>query len=321
MGSPKKTSRYDSAEDELGGFSQSSNWCNATDIQETDETGLRCTVLPEGKNFSETYSVQAACEQYWATAQAGIHAAGVSLPPSPGWPELRKQHDFESCWALTLPEDARCSCILQLFMFIYNVWPGVQYSSLRVHRHMHNLPQTPWKQTSHSTTSERRCQEILLMTILLATSMFLLKLRQEHGRPSYDHHTKPILFPQTRKWNIFCSDTSRCCFQKWNDNLSPINMSCQIKVYLDRVLTVLYIQTFLTPVHVLYFWDLPWDNTSAELNTSFTAPVREIICILRASHKIFFRQLSWFYSENSACHSLPHLLHNVHCIQHCILNK
>lgn len=106
-----------------GGFSQSSNWCNAMDIHETDEVGLRCTVLPEVRHFRETYSIQ-----------ADIHTCGMSLPLSPGEPESRKQHDFESCWVLTLPGDARCSCILQLFMFIYNAWPGVQHSSLRVHR-------------------------------------------------------------------------------------------------------------------------------------------------------------------------------------------
>ena len=129
-------------------FSKRSNWCNAMDIQET-ELGLRCTVLLEGKDFSGLFNPGS----LRAMLSTSIHTAGVSLPLSPGWPELRKQHDFESCWVLTLPEDARCSCILQLFTFIYNAWPRVQYSSLRVHRHMHNLPTISWKQTSHSTST------------------------------------------------------------------------------------------------------------------------------------------------------------------------
>lgn len=138
-------------------FSQSSSWCNAMDIQETDEVGLKCTVLPEGKDFRDLVYL-GSLWIYWAIMKTGVHITGVSLPLSPQWPELRKQHDFESCWVLTLPEDARCSCILQLFTFIYNAWPRVQDSSLRVHKHMHNLEEIPWKQTtSQSTTSGEMC--------------------------------------------------------------------------------------------------------------------------------------------------------------------
>lgn len=92
-------------------------------------------------------------KRFSARRKSGIHTAGVALLLSPGWPESQKQHDFQSCWVLTLPEDARCSCSLQLFTFIYNVCPSAQDSSLRVHRHMHNLEQIPWKQTSQSTTT------------------------------------------------------------------------------------------------------------------------------------------------------------------------
>lgn len=71
--------------------------------------------------------------------------------------ELWKQCDFECCWVLTLPEDTRRSGFLQLFMFIYNAWPRVQYSFLEVHKHMHNLPEIPWEQTSHSTSPGGMC--------------------------------------------------------------------------------------------------------------------------------------------------------------------
>lgn len=93
-------------------------------------------------------------KQFSARMETGIHSAGVSPLLSPVWPELQKQHDFQSCGVLTSPEDARCSCSLQLFIFIYNVCPSAQDSSLRVHRHMHNLQQIPWKQTSQSTTGD-----------------------------------------------------------------------------------------------------------------------------------------------------------------------
>ena len=116
---------------------------------------LRCSALPEGKDFRKTYSIQAPCERYRAKAEQGPPpTAAVSLPLIPSvTQELQKQHDFESVWASTLPEDGRCLCILQLSVFIYNAWPGVQYYFLRVHRYMHNLPEIPWKQTARSTAS------------------------------------------------------------------------------------------------------------------------------------------------------------------------
>lgn len=133
---------------------KASNWCNAMDFSRNWGGKPKVDLSCQKERISETCPIQAAGGRFWITKGRFPHWFVLASIP---WVArfTKKQHDFESCWVLTLPKVARCSCILQLFMFIYNAWHRVQYSSLRTHRHMHNLPQILWAQTSQSSASGR----------------------------------------------------------------------------------------------------------------------------------------------------------------------
>lgn len=102
----------------------------------------------------------------------------------------------------------------------------------------------------------------------------LFPQRQEQRQPSDDCHTKPISLSHTIRWPIFCSDTQRSRLQKWDDSLSPIDMSCRLKG--------LAWQRFNCPLYPKCVWSRCTDcifgiSPKCLQNTSSTVPVGEIL--------------------------------------------
>lgn len=112
--------------------------------------------------------------------------------------------------------------------FIYNACPGIHYTPLRVHRHMHNLTQIPWKQTSHSTTSggmwfvRKSCwwqycwQQAFVRKKKISTGECILHISIRFTFPPYIHHwDKTILAFANQKMTYSLQTYTRSsCLQK-----------------------------------------------------------------------------------------------------------